>query len=174
MTRQVAYSDTIFGTAVPDPYRWLEDDMSEETAEWVKEQNNLTFGYLAAIPYRSIINDKLQKMWNFEKYSIPHREGDYIYFSKNDGLQNQYVIYRQKEGGEPEAFLDPNKFSADGTTSLGEMGFSKDGSMVAFSISEGGSDWRKVITMNALSKEIVGDTLINIKFSGISRKGNEG
>jgi len=174
LTRQVAYADTIFGTAVPDPYRWLEDDMSEETAEWVKEQNNLTFGYLAAIPYRSVINDKLQKMWNYEKYSIPHREGDYIYFSKNDGLQNQYVIYRQKEGGEPEVFLDPNKFSADGTTSLGEMGFSKDGSMVAFSISEGGSDWRKVITMNALSKEIVGDTLINIKFSGISWKGNEG
>ena len=128
--------DTIFGTPVPDPYRWLEDDMSEETAEWVKEQNLLTFGYLGKIPYREEIKQRLSAMWNFEKFTAPSKEGDYTYFSKNDGLQNQYVIYRQKEGEVPEVFLDPNKFSADGTTSMGETGFSKDGSLVAYSISE--------------------------------------
>ncbi|MFH0842234.1 MAG: prolyl oligopeptidase family serine peptidase [Bacteroidota bacterium] len=166
--------DTIFGTPVPDPYRWLEDDMSEETAAWVKEQNLVTFSYLEKIPYREQIKEKLTDMYNYEKFGMPHREGDYIYYSKNDGLQNQYVIYRQKEGEEPEVFLDPNTFSADGTISLGGMGFSKDGSLVAYEISEGGSDWRKVIVMNAPSKEIIGDTLKDIKFSGIAWQGNDG
>ena len=166
--------DTIFGTPVPDPYRWLEDDLSEETAAWVKEQNMVTFGYLEKIPYREQIKERLTHMYNYEKYGMPYKEGDYTYFSKNDGLQNQYVIYRQKEGGEPEVFLDPNTFSLDGTTSLGEMGFSKDGSRVAYSISEGGSDWRKVIVMDAPLKEIIGDTLIDIKFSGIAWQGNYG
>lgn len=173
-TNKTDYSDTIFGTVVPDPYRWLEDDMSEETAEWVKEQNKVTFGYLENIPYRSEIQERLKNMWNFEKFSIPSREGEYIYYSRNDGLQNQYVVYRQKGDGEPEIFLDPNKFSADGTTSLGETGFSQDGTKMAFSISEGGSDWRKIITIDALSREIIGDTLRDIKFTGISWKGNEG
>ena len=167
-------ADTFFGTIVHDPYRWLEDDLSEETAAWVQEQNIVTFGYLEQIPYREAIRERLTKMWNYEKYTTPFREGDYIYFSKNDGLQNQYVIYRQKEGGEPELFLDPNTFSADGTTSLGEMGFSKDGSKVAYSISEGGSDWRKVIALDAITKEIIGDTLTDIKFTDISWQGNEG
>jgi prolyl oligopeptidase len=174
VTKTGSIVDTIFGTPVPDPYRWLEDDMSEETAAWVKEQNEVTFGYLEKIPYREQIKERLTKMFNYEKYGMPHREGDYIYFSKNDGLQNQYVIYRQKEGGEPEIFIDPNTFSADGTISLGEMGFSKDGSMVAYSISEGGSDWRKVIVMNAPAKEIIGDTLKDIKFSDIAWQGNDG
>ena len=173
-TKQISFADTIFGKVVPDPYRWLEDDKSEETAAWVKEQNTLTFGYLDKIPYRAQINDRLKKMWNYEKYSLPHKEGDFTYFSKNDGLQNQYVLYRQKGEGDPEIFLDPNKFSADGTTSLGEMGFSKDGSKLAFSISEGGSDWRKIITMDAVTKEIIVDTLFDVKFSGISWQGNEG
>ncbi len=166
--------DTIFGTPVPDPYRWLEDDMSEETAAWVKEQNEVTFGYLEKIPYREQIKGRLTQIWNYEKYGMPFREGDYIYFAKNDGLQNQSVLFRQKEGGEPELFLDPNNFSADGTTSLGEMGFSKDGTLMAYSISEGGSDWRKVITMNTITKEIVGDTLNDLKFTGIAWQGNEG
>ncbi len=166
--------DTIFGTPVPDPYRWLEDDMSEKTALWVKEQNKLTFGYLDKIPYRNEIKDRLTKMWNYERYGMPFKEGDYTYFAKNDGLQEQSVYYRQKEGGEPELFLDPNSFSADGSISLGEMGFSSDGSLVAYSISEGGSDWRKIITIDALSKKAVGDTLDNIKFSGIAWQGNEG
>ena len=113
-------------------------------------------------------------MWNYEKYGLPFNEGEYTYFSRNDGLQNQSVYYRQKNEGNPELFIDPNTFSADGTTSLGEMGFSKDGSKVAYSVSEGGSDWRKVIILDAITKKIIGDTLIDIKFSGISWQGNEG
>jgi prolyl oligopeptidase len=167
-------ADTFFGTVVPDPYRWLEDDMSAETGAWVKEQNKVTFGYLEKIPYKEQIRERLTKIWNYEKFGMPFREGEYTYFTKNDGLQNQSVYYRQKNGGEAELFLDPNTFSADGTTSLGEMGFSNDGSHMAYSISVGGSDWRKVIVMNALPKDAIGDTLIDIKFSGISWHGNEG
>jgi prolyl oligopeptidase len=174
VTKKGDVVDTIFGTPVPDPYRWLEDDMSEETTAWVREQNKVTFDYLEKISYRDQIRERLTSIYNYEKYGMPHREGDFIYFSKNDGLQNQYVIYRQKENNEPEIFLDPNNFSDDGTISLGEMGFTKDGSLVAYSISEGGSDWRKIIVLNALTKEIVGDTLVDIKFSGISWLGNEG
>ncbi len=173
-TRKGDVVDTIFGVPVADPYRWLEDDMSEETEEWVKARNNITFGYLDKIPYRDQIRERLMEIWNYEKFSIPFREGDYIYFAKNDGLQNQYVYYRQKEGGDPELFLDPNSFSADGTTSLAEMGFSKDGSRLAYSISEGGSDWRKIIVMDTDTKQIIGDTIKDVKFSGISWKGNEG
>ncbi len=174
VTRKDNVVDTIFGTPVPDPYRWLEDDGSEETAKWVKEENELTFGYLSRIPYLEEIRKRLSEMWNYEKYTAPFHEGDFLYFTRNDGLQNQYVVYRQKDGSDPEIFLDPNKFSADGTISLGEMGFSTDGSLAAYSISEGGSDWRKVIVMNALTKEIIGDTLTDIKFSGLAWQGNEG
>jgi len=124
VTRKDNTVDTIFGTPVPDPYRWLEDDRSAETADWVKAQNILTFSYLGKIPYRDQIKKRLTEMWNYEKYQAPFIEGDNTYFFKNDGLQNQYVLYRQKEGKEPEIFIDPNKFSADGTISLGEMGFS--------------------------------------------------
>ncbi len=174
VTEKIIVEDTYFGTAVDDPYRWLEDDMSEETAAWVKKQNIVTFGYLAEIPYREHIRERLTEMWNYEKFGLPFRRGEYTYYTRNDGLQNQSVWYRQKEGGEPELFLDPNKFSADGTTSLGEIGFSKDGSLVAYSVSEGGSDWRKIITINALTREIIGDTIKDVKFSDISWQGNEG
>ena len=174
VTKKGDVVDTYFGTEVHDPYRWLEDDKSEETAAWVKEQNKVTFGYLETIPYREEIKNRLEKMWNYEKYTAPVREGNFTYYSKNDGLQNQFVVYRQKDNGEPEIFLDPNTFSADGTTSLGEMEFSNDGSKVAYSISEGGSDWRKVIVLEAATKQIIGDTLIDIKFSGLSWQGNEG
>ncbi|MGD0753799.1 MAG: prolyl oligopeptidase family serine peptidase [Bacteroidales bacterium] len=174
LTKKGDVIDTYFGTKVPDPYRWLEDDKSVETAAWVKEQNKVTFGYLESIPYRKEIKSRLEKMWNYEKYTAPHKEGAYTYFSRNNGLQNQFVIYRQKSNGDPEVFLDPNKFSADGTTSLGEMEFTKDGSKVAYSISEGGSDWRKVIVLDAETKEIIGDTLKDIKFSGLSWQINEG
>jgi prolyl oligopeptidase len=166
--------DTYFGKKVPDPYRWLEDDRSEETAAWVKEQNKVTFDYLRAIPYRDQLKSRLEKMWNYEKFTAPQKEGAYTYFSRNDGLQNQYVIYRQKNNEEPEVFLDPNKFSADGTTSLGEIEFTKDGSKVAYSISEGGSDWRKVIVLDAETKQILGDTLKDIKFSGLAWQSNDG
>jgi prolyl oligopeptidase len=166
--------DEFFGTKVPDPYHWLENDMSSQTAEWVKAQNKVTFGYLEKIPYRNEIKARLEKMWNFEKFTSPVTEGNYVYFSKNDGLQNQFVLYRQKENGEPEVFLDPNKFSDDGTISLGEIEFTKDGSKVAYSISEGGSDWRKVIVMDAETKTIIGDTLKDVKFSALSWQKDEG
>ena len=166
--------DVYFDTEVKDPYRWLEDDRSDETGAWVKAQNEVTFGYLKKIPYREELKNRLEKLWNYEKFTAPHKEGDYTYFSKNDGLQNQYVIYRQKEGEDPEIFLDPNTFSKDGTTSLSGLTFSKNGKIVAYSISEGGSDWRKVIVMDAITKEIKDDTIIDVKFSGLSWKGNEG
>ena len=122
-------SDTFFGTTVKDPYRWLEDDRSEATAEWVKGENKITDSYLSKIPFRNAIKDRLTKVWNYEKYSVSFKEGDFTYFYKNDGLQNQFVLYRQKQGGEPEIFLNPNKFSTDGTTSLSRIDFTKDGSL---------------------------------------------
>ena len=167
-------SDEYFGTTVNDPYRWLEDDRSDETADWVERENELTFGYLEKIPYRNKINERLTSLWNYEKYSAPFKRGEYTYFYKNNGLQNQSVVYRQKGEGEPEVFLDPNNFSKDGTTSLAGMSFTEDGSLAAYQISEGGSDWRKVIILNTETMEIVEDTLIDVKFSGLSWKANEG
>ncbi len=166
--------DTYFGENVPDPYRWLEDDRSEETSDWVKSQNVSTYGYLDQISYRKELKERLEKMWNYEKVSAPFKEGNYTYYSKNDGLQNQFVLYRIDNNENEEVFLDPNTFSEDGTISLGQVSFSKDGSIAAYSISEGGSDWRKVLIMDAESKEIIEDTLVDIKFSGISWYKNEG
>ena len=174
-TKKVDTVTDYFGTEVKDPYRWLEDDRSEETEEWVKAQNEVTFDYLNSIPYKKELEERLSEIWNYEKISAPFEEGDYTYFYKNDGLQNQYVVYRKKgEEGETEVFLDPNKFSEDGTTSLAGLSFSKDGSKAAYAISEGGSDWRKIIIIDAENKERVEDTIQNVKFSGISWKGNEG
>ncbi|MEM8998685.1 MAG: prolyl oligopeptidase family serine peptidase [Bacteroidota bacterium] len=173
-TVKVDTTDVYFGTKVKDPYRWLEDDRSAETEAWVELQNKATFGYLEKIPFRDELKNRLEKLWNYEKLGSPFKEGDYTYFYKNNGLQNQYVVYRKKKDGEPEVFLDPNTFSEDGTTSLMGLRFTKDGSKAAYLISEGGSDWRKGIVINAQTKEIVEDTLVDIKFSGISWKGNEG
>jgi prolyl oligopeptidase len=166
--------DVYFGTKVSDPYRWLEDDKSPETATWVKEQNKVTYAYLDQIPFRSALKARLEKLWNYEKISAPFKEGSFIYYYKNNGLQNQSVLYRKKSKGKEEVFLDPNTFSKLGTTSLGGVDFSKDGSKVAYSISEGGSDWRKVILMDVNTFKILEDTLVDIKFSGVSWKGNEG
>lgn len=176
-TKKVDTITNYFGTQVKDPYRWLEDDMSEETARWVKDQNKTTFSYLENIPFREELKQRLTTLWNYEKVGAPFKEGDYSYFYKNDGLQNQYVIYRYKTGQDPdkaEVFLDPNTFSEDGTISLGGLSFSKNGSLAAYSISEGGSDWRKVLVMNAQRKEIIEDTIVDVKFSGISWLKNEG
>ena len=173
--RDTTVVDEYFGTKVADPYRWLEDDMSPETEAWVKAENEITFGYLEKIPYRDDINARLTELWNYEKYSAPFVRGEYTYFYKNDGLQNQSVLYRQKgEEGSPEVFLDPNTFSKDGTTSLAGVSFTEDGSMVAYQISEGGSDWRKVIVLNAETKEQIEDTLMDVKFSGLSWLNNDG
>jgi len=176
-TKKVDTVDTYFGVDVKDPYRWLEDDRSEETAEWVKAENEVTFGYLEKIPFREELKKRLSDLWNYEKVGAPFKEGNYTYFYKNDGLQNQYVLYRYKTGEDPntaEIFLDPNTFKEDGTISLGEISFSKDGSKLAYSISEGGSDWRKVLIMNTETKELLGDTLHDIKFSGLSWKAEDG
>ncbi len=166
--------DNYFDTQVADPYRWLEDDRSAETAAWVKAENKVTFDYLAQIPYREQLKERLATLWNYEKVSSPFKEGKYTYFYKNDGLQNQYVVYRQVEGGAAEVFLDPNKFSKDGTTSLGQLSFSNDGSIAAYAISEGGSDWRKVIIIDVETKKVLEPELVDVKFSGISWQGNEG
>lgn len=166
--------DNYFGTPVPDPYRWLEDDKSAETAQWVKAQNDFTFAYLSKIPYRNTIKEKLQKLWNYERIGAPFTEGEYTYYYKNDGLQNQSVLYRKDKQGKEEIFLNPNTFAADGTTSLATIAFTEDGSLVAYLISEGGSDWRKAIVLNTKTKQQVGDTLVDVKFSGVAWKGNEG
>ncbi len=174
-TKKVDTITDYFGTEVKDPYRWLEDDRSEETENWVEAQNKVTFNYLDNIPYRDQLKERLTQLWDYEKLSAPFTEGDYIYFFKNDGLQNQSVLYRKKgEDAEAEVFLNPNNFSEDGTTSLAGMSFSEDGQKIAYAISEGGSDWRKVIIMNAENSEILGDTIQDVKFSGLSWKGNDG
>lgn len=166
--------DLYFGTDIQDPYRWLEDDLSEETMDWVNNQNKTTFNYLNSIPYKRNIKKRLEQIWNYEKRTSPFNEGDYTYYYKNNGLQNQYVVYRKKDSEDEEVFLDPNSFSEDGTISLTGLDFSKNGKLVSYSISEGGSDWRKVVVMDTETKEIIGDTLTNIKFSGISWKNNDG
>lgn len=173
-TKQVDTTDTYFGTEVKDPYRWLEDDKSAETAAWVKAENQVTFGYLEKIPFRKELKERLEKVWNYEKISAPFKEGDYTYYFKNNGLQNQSVLYRKDKNGKEELFLDPNTFSSDGTTSLSSVEFSKDGSLVAYSISEAGSDWNKIIILNAITKEKLEAELVDVKFSGIAWIGNEG
>jgi len=176
-TKQVDSVDAYFDTEVRDPYRWLEDDRSDETGEWVKAQNELTFGYLEDIPYRNALKQRLTEVWNYEKIGAPFKRGGYTYFSKNDGLQNQSVYYRYKNDENPddtEVFLDPNTFSEDGTTSMAGMSFTEDGELLAYSISEGGSDWRKIIVLEAETKTQKGDTLVDVKFSGVSWKANDG
>ncbi len=173
-TKKVDTVDTYFGEQIADPYRWLEDDRSAETEAWVKAQNKVTFGYLEKIPFRKQLKERMEKLWNYEKISAPFKEGNYTYSYKNNGLQNQSVLYRKDQNGKEEIFLDPNTFSKDGTTSLGGINFSKDGSLVAYAISEGGSDWRKVIVLKADTKEIIGDTIVDVKFSGLSWYKNEG
>ncbi|WP_233590881.1 prolyl oligopeptidase family protein [Flavobacterium sp. GSP27] len=166
--------DVYFDTKLPDPYRWLEDDKSAETGAWVKAQNEVTYGYLAQIPFRDVLKARMEKLWNYEKIGAPFKEGNFTYYYKNNGLQNQSVLYRKDTKGTETVFLDPNTFSKDGTTSLGGLDFSKDGSKVAYSISEGGSDWRKVIIMDAITQKIIEDTIVDVKFSGVSWRGNEG
>ena len=173
-TKKTDKVDSYFETKISDPYRWLEDDRSTETADWVKAQNEVTFSYLSAIPFRNAIKERMEKLWNYEKVSAPFKEGKYTYYYKNNGLQNQSVLYRKDAAGTEELFLDPNTFSKDATTSLDAVSFSKDGSLCAYSISEAGSDWRKVIFINAETKQSIGDKLIDVKFSGLSWKANEG
>lgn len=172
-TKTVAHTDVYFGTEVKDPYRWLEDDRSAETKQWVKEQSEFTEKYLAKIPFREQMRKELRAIWNYEKVSAPFKEGKYEYFYKNNGLQPQAVLYRKSADGKTEAFLDPNTMSKDGTTSLSSVSFTKDGTLVAYAISEGGSDWVKIITMDVETKKIIGEPIL-AKFSGASWLNNEG
>ncbi len=174
VTQKGSVVDAYFGTSIADPYRWLEDDLSKETEMWVDAQNAVTFDHLDNIPFRNDFKDRLQELWNYEKVSAPFKRGDYTYYYKNDGLQNQYVLWRQKEGGASEIFLDPNTFSKAGTTSLAGISFTDDGSLAAYQISEGGSDWRKAMIIDTKTRKQVGDTLIDLKFTSLSWKGNEG
>ncbi len=165
--------DTYFGTRVPDPYRWLEDDNSAETTKWVTEENKVTFGYLEKIPYRLSVKARLEKLYNYPRYGAPFRNGENFFFSKNDGLQNQGVYYMQKGlEGKTDVLIDPNKFSADGTSQLGAFALSRDGQYLAYGISTGGSDWREVHVMEVTSKKVLPDVLNWVKVSGLAWQGN--
>jgi len=168
-TAKVNHTDTYFGTTIPDPYRWLENDASPETTKWVEEQNKVTFEYLEKIPYRQKVKDRLEKLFNYPKYSSPFRRGDSYFFFKNDGLQNQSVAYIQKGlDGKAEVLLDPNTFSTDGTSRLGAFSVSKDGKYLAYGISQGGSDWQTYYVMDIASKKVLPDTIEWVKVSGLS------
>lgn len=173
-TKKIDHFDDYFGTKVNDPYRWLEDDRAEDTKNWVQKEVAFTGDYLSKIPFREEIRAQLKDIWNYEKISAPFKEGDFTYFYKNDGLQAQSVLYRKDKAGKAEVFLDPNKFSEKGTTSLAGVAFNKKGTLVAYSISEGGSDWNKIIIIDALTKKIIDETIVDVKFSGASWKGDEG
>ncbi len=156
-----------FGTQVADPYRWLEDDSSEQTAAWVKAQNDVTFDYLNQIPYRGKIKARLTELWNYEKQSAPEKHADYYYYSYNDGLQNQAVIYRKSTlEGEGEIFIDPNSLSSDGTKALGVVEFSKDGKYCAYSIASSGSDWVDIHVIDCTRMERLSDKIEWVKFDG--------
>ncbi|MBS1572259.1 MAG: S9 family peptidase [Bacteroidetes bacterium] len=172
-TKKNDQKDTYFGTVVNDPYRWLENDRSTETQEWVKKENIFTNDYLSKIPFREDIRKQLNDIWNYEKISAPFKKGDFTYFYKNDGLQAQSILYRKDAAGKTEVFLDPNKFSEKGTTSLSGISFNKKGTLVGYSISEGGSDWQKIIIMDVITKKILDQPII-MKFSGASWLGDEG
>jgi prolyl oligopeptidase len=168
-TKKVDQVDDYFGTRVADPYRWLEDDNAEEVKSWVEAQNAVTFGYLEQIPFRETIKERLMELYNYPKYSSPFRAGDYYFFYKNDGLQNQSVLYIQKGlDGQPEVFLDPNALSADGTVRVNIAGFSSDDRYTAVMRSEAGSDWREIRVMEVASKRELPDRVRWIKFSGAS------
>lgn len=170
-TKKMDTSDVYFDTEVADPYRWLEDDTSTAVKHWVKKQNEVTFSYLKDIPFREDIQNRLKEVWNYPKYSAPSKKESVYFYFKNDGLQNQSVLYMtedpEKEG---EVLLDPNKLSEDGTVSLSSMGVSDNGKYLAYGISHGGSDWNEIFVMDVETKEKLDDHLEWVKFSGISWK----
>ncbi|MCD4772481.1 MAG: prolyl oligopeptidase family serine peptidase [Bacteroidales bacterium] len=168
-TKKCDTVDVYFGHEVADPYRWLEDDNSEETALWVEAENKITFDYLSKIPFREKIKERLTEIWNYPKYRVPFKEGDNYFFFKNDGLQNQSVLYIQDDlDSEAKVLLDPNTFSEDGTIALSNLSISKDGKLLAYSTSEGGSDWAEIFMMDIETGKKFKDNLKWIKFSGIS------
>ena len=169
MTKKVDTVDTYFGTKVADPYRWLEDDNSQETGEWVKAQNKVTNEYLAQIPYRDKINKRLKELWNYPKLSAPFKEGGKYFYFKNDGLQNQSVLYIQDDlNSEAKVLLDPNTLSDDGTVALAGLDVSKDGKFLAYSIAKSGSDWNEIFVRDIKTGKDLEDHIKWVKFSGIS------
>lgn len=174
-TKKNVVVDDYHGTKVEDPYRWLEDDNAEATRSWVKEENKVTFGYLATIPFRDKVKKRLEQLWNYPKYSSPFKKADHYYFFKNDGLQNQAIMYRQ-EGleGKPEEFLDPNTLNKEGVAALGGLNFSKSGKYMAYSIAVAGSDWQDVYVMETANKQLLKDKIQWSKFSGYSWNGDDG
>ena len=172
-TRKVDHVDTYHGVQVADPYRWLEDDNSPETAAWVAAQNKVTFGYLEQIPYRAGIRQRLEQLFNYPKYSAPFRRGPYYFFSKNDGLQNQSVLYVQQGiDGTPAVLIDPNTLSKDGTTRLVMFSVSKEGRYAAYGLSQGGSDWQEFRVMEIATKTTLPEVLSWVKFSGAAWAGD--
>src|SRR3989440_67101 len=164
--------DTYFGVKVADPYRWLEDENSPETARWVEEENRLTFGYLEKIPYRRAVKARVERLFNYPRYTAPFRRGEYYFYFKNDGLQNQNVLYVQKGlDGASEVLLDPNKFSADGTSELGALAVSKDARYAGYGISAGGSDWEEYHVREVATKKDLPDVLKWVKVSDIAWQG---
>jgi len=161
--------DVYFGQEIADPYRWLEDDNSEATASWVKAENEITAAYLEKIPFRPALKSRLETIWNYPKLGVPFKRGGRYFYFKNDGLQNQSVLFMQENlGDEAVVLLDPNKFSEDGTIALGNVSPSKDGKYLAYSISRGGSDWNEIVVMDISTRELLTDTIKWVKFSGIS------
>jgi len=169
ITKKVDTVDNYFGTKVADPYRWLENDTSAATAEWVKEQNEVTNSYLSKIPFRDQVREKLTKIWNYPKYGVPFREGLWYFFNKNNGLQNQSVLYVRKGlDGTPRVLLDPNTLSADGTIALAGISASHDGKYLAYSIARSGSDWNEILILEIETGKLLPDTLKWVKFSGMA------
>lgn len=177
VTEKSDHVDIYHGVEVADPYRWLEDDTSAATGQWVEAQNKLTFGYLDQITWRANLKKRLESLVDYERISAPFKEGQFEYYYRNTGLQNHSVLYRKpkdNKDAEPEVYLDPNSFSKDGTIGLSGISFTEDGSLSVHQITEGGSDWRKVIVMDAIKKVVLEDTLLDVKFSGTSWYKNEG
>jgi prolyl oligopeptidase len=169
ISAKVDQVDDYFGTRVADPYRWLEDDTSSQTAEWVKAQNAVTFGFLEQIPYRQKIQERLTGIWDYPKVTAPFKEGGRYYYSKNDGLQNQFVLFSKETlEGDERMVLDPNTLSEDGTISLSAFYPSEDGKYIGYGLSQGGSDWSEFFVMNAGDLQKLDDHLRWIKFSGMS------
>ncbi|MBL7889365.1 MAG: S9 family peptidase [Bacteroidia bacterium] len=172
-TRKVDSTDVYFGNKIADPYRWLEDDRSAETGEWVKAQNKVTFDYLATIPFRDKVKNRLTQIWNFEKRTAPFKKGNKYFFYKNDGIQNQSVLYVQEGlSGTPKVLLDPNALASDGTVSLGGLSISKDGKYLGYSINRAGSDWSEIYVMEIESGKKLSDEIKWVKFSDIAWKGD--
>ncbi|HCX99052.1 MAG TPA: S9 family peptidase, partial [Bacteroidales bacterium] len=161
-------TDTYFGTQVPDPYRWLEDDKSERVADWVKEQNEVTFGYLNSIPFRGGIKNRLNELFDYSSVSAPFMEGGKIFSFRREGMQDQWVLYFQNSpDDEPKVLIDPNKFSDDGTVALSNVAVSRDGKYIAYAVADGGSDWNKIKVRLIDSGKDLTDEVKWVKFSSI-------